>query len=143
MFHDDSHRFRMTRQRDIILQVLQGLKTHPTADELYHLVRKQMPHISLGTVYRNLDVLCEQGLAFRLELGGAQRRYDAGMHPHHHAKCVRCGRVIDLPADIAPPVHIEIPPELGFQLTEYRLEMFGVCRACETSDAAAKRPTRH
>jgi Fur family ferric uptake transcriptional regulator len=132
----------MTRQRDVILRVLRNLQSHPTADELYHAVRKQVPRISLGTVYRNLDVLCEQGLACRLEIGGGQRRYDAGMCPHLHGRCVRCDNVIDLPAETAPPVEIKLPDDLGFQLTEYRLELFGICRSCQEEAAHAENKNR-
>ena len=65
----------MTRQRPVILEELKNLTTHPTADELYSMVRRRLPRISLGTVYRNLEILSEMGLAQKLESAGAQRRY--------------------------------------------------------------------
>jgi Fur family ferric uptake transcriptional regulator len=126
----DTRRFRLTRQRQLILAALRQLHTHPTADELHQIVRRELPHISLGTVYRNLDVLCEQGLALRLEMGGAQRRYDGTASAHHHAQCLRCGRLVDVPEHLAPKLEVRLDQALGFEVTECRLELYGVCRAC-------------
>ena len=66
---------RMTRQRRVILEEIRRTNSHPAADEIYERVRKRLPRISLGTVYRNLDVLCELGEIQRLELSGAMKRY--------------------------------------------------------------------
>ncbi|NLH48022.1 MAG: transcriptional repressor [Myxococcales bacterium] len=132
-------RLRMTRQREIILHLLRELETHPTADELFQLVRQQLPKISLGTVYRNLDVLFEQGLVRKLENSGPQRRYDGRMHPHHHAQCRQCHRLFDVPIEAVSTPTIRLADELGFQLTEYRLELFGVCADCRRTAAPKER----
>jgi Fur family ferric uptake transcriptional regulator len=133
---ENTKRWHMTRQREVILKVLKGLTSHPTADELFQLVRRELPHISLGTVYRNLDVLCEQGLVARLELGGAQRRYDAGMAPHHHARCVRCNRLTDVPLDAISVLNFNVDEVMGFRLQDYRLELLGVCADCRRDEQA-------
>jgi len=87
----------MTKQRRVILDELRKLKSHPSADELYRRVRRFLPRISLGTVYRNLEVLSQQGVVQKVELGGPQRRYDGDATTHYHVRCVECGRVEDAP----------------------------------------------
>ena len=87
----------MTKQRRVILDEFRKLKSHPSADELYGRVRRLLPRISLGTVYRNLEVLSQQGVVQKVELGGPQRRYDGDITTHYHVRCVECGRVEDAP----------------------------------------------
>ena len=62
----------MTRQRRVILEALRGTTSHPTADEVYEMVRRRLPRISLGTVYRNLEILSGEGLVAKLEMAGTQ-----------------------------------------------------------------------
>ncbi len=88
--------YRMTRQRMVILDTLRSMVSHPTADEVYEAVRGILPHISLGTVYRNLEVLTEMGLIMRLDIGGGQRRYDGRAERHYHLRCINCERVVDI-----------------------------------------------
>ena len=78
---------RMTQQRKVILEELNNLKTHPTADDLYQVVKVKVPRISLGTVYRNLEILSSDGLIKKLEIGGAQKRFDGDLSDHHHVRC--------------------------------------------------------
>ena len=91
---------RMTRQRMVILEELRKVKTHPTADELYAMVRTRMPRISLGTVYRNLDFLTESKEILKLESAGSIRRFDGDTRPHQHVRCRVCGKI----GDVIPPV---------------------------------------
>lgn len=121
---------RTTRQRQVILDQLCALSTHPTADELYHLVRQELPHISLGTVYRNLELLSDQGLIQCLELSGHQRRYDGNTAPHSHIRCTVCDRVADLP--IAPPQAplAEAQRHTDFLVTGLKTEFVGLCPSC-------------
>jgi len=130
MKNEDRRQNRMTRQRKTILKVLGETKSHPTADELYQMVRRHLPRISLGTVYRNLDVLCNQGLVKQLEVGGAQRRYDAITERHWHARCIRCGHVFDAPEAVVTPVEVRNRADFDFTITDYRLELLGVCGLC-------------
>ena len=92
---------RKTRQRQVILEELQAVTSHPTAVELYQLVRRRLPRVSLGTVYRNLDLLARMGLIEKKEHSGGEARFDANTAQHDHLRCVRCGRVDDLPT---PPL---------------------------------------
>lgn len=122
---------RMTRQRMLILEELRKVCTHPTADELYTRVRERMPHISLGTVYRNLDLLVASHEVLKLESAGSMRRFDGNMKPHRHVRCVRCGRVADVSMEAGGPdpdvsaLHVE-----GFSVTGARVEYDGLCEDC-------------
>ena len=120
---------RMTRQRAVILETLRAVDTHPTADEIYGMVRKKMPKISLGTVYRNLELLTGSGEIRRLDKAGAQKHFDGNITPHHHVRCRLCGRIGDVFSDIPFPdaQGLTIP---GFTVEGAELEFIGVCDAC-------------
>jgi Fur family transcriptional regulator, ferric uptake regulator len=124
---------RMTKQRRIILDSLGKVTSHPTADEVYQMVRAELPRVSLGTVYRNLEILSAEGLVQKLDHGPGQRRFDGDITPHFHARCLKCGRVRDLPA--AAPVEVDriAGNHPDFHVTGYRLEFVGVCSACRES----------
>lgn len=123
-------RHRLTPQRKVILEELQKNRTHPTADEVYDLVRKRLPHVSLGTVYRNLDFLQSQGLVRKLDKIGPQMRFDACTDPHLHLHCLRCGHVADLPADAASVV-LHVPDKMPYEIQGHWLELFGLCSGCK------------
>ena len=80
---EESHR-RKTRQRQVILEELQAVTSHPTAVELHELVRRRLPKVSLGTVYRNLDLLARMGVIEKLEHSGGEARFDANTAEHDH-----------------------------------------------------------
>lgn len=121
---------RVTNQRKVILEELQGVKTHPTADELYSLVRKRLPRISLGTVYRNLEVLSGLGLVRKLENAAGQKRFDGDMSHHHHIRCSDCGTVGDI--FNAPPLSgADQGLETDFQVTGFEIEFTGICPQCQ------------
>ncbi|MGN1084105.1 MAG: transcriptional repressor, partial [Lachnospiraceae bacterium] len=82
-----------SRQRDAILEYLRSTASHPTADTVYENVREKIPNISLGTVYRNLNMLAESGEVLRLSCGGTSDRYDGCVKPHYHFLCRSCGNV--------------------------------------------------
>lgn len=84
---------RLTTQRQIILEELEKVTSHPTANEVYDMVRKRLPRIGLGTVYRNLELMAETGIILKIEVGGTQKRFDATTHPHYHIRCISCGKV--------------------------------------------------
>ena len=128
---------RSTPQRRTILEELQKLSSHPTAGELYEIVREHIPGISLGTIYRNLELLARNGTIQKLELRGGQARFDGDPEPHGHLRCVCCGEVTDfhgfaLNLDDAEPRDAQEYEVLG-----YRLEFTGICPACR-ADANAK-----
>lgn len=124
-------KLRMTAQRKVILEELKKLKSHPTAAELCHLVRNRMPRVSLGTVYRNLDILSQQGLVRKLEVGGREMRFDGDISNHHHLRCLGCGKVAD--AEVREPLTLEdsLVSTEGFQVLGHALEFFGFCPDCQ------------
>jgi Fur family ferric uptake transcriptional regulator len=126
-----NHKLRMTRQRTIILEELGKARTHPAADEIYSRVRQRLPRISLGTVYRNLDVLAKAGLIAKLEIAGGPRRYDVCIEDHCHIKCVNCGRIEDI--FVSPGTGFEEGPSkrTGYRITGHHVEFTGVCPKCE------------
>ena len=123
---------RMTKQRALILDTLRSVVSHPTADEIYHMVRKKMPKISLGTVYRNLDMLAGAGEVTLLERTGGQKRFDGNTMPHQHVRCLNCGRVADvypaLPLSLPDVSAVKVP---GFVLRRIDVEITGVCDGCK------------
>ena len=121
---------RMTIQRRVILEELRKSKEHPTADQLYQQVRRRLPRISLGTVYRNLDILSKSGLINKLEGACAQTRYDADTDKHEHIRCLQCGSIADVAADAGPELKSRIGELTGYEVTGYNLEFLGICPDC-------------
>jgi Fur family ferric uptake transcriptional regulator len=126
----------MTRQRKVILEEIRRVRNHPSADQVYLMVRKRLPHISLATVYRNLDILSAEGAILKLEMGGGQRRYDGETCAHHHVRCVRCGRIGDIPEDACPLPDMAGVEVEGFLLLTRQIEFTGLCRHCAASREA-------
>ncbi len=125
---------RASRQREVILRELCGLRCHPTADELYDRVRKTLPRISLGTVYRNLELMTENGLI--LKLGpGERRRFDGNAHPHPHVRCLACGRVDDIAPELEPPALTDADLQ-GYQIIGCTIEYTGICPDCRQASPA-------
>ena len=120
----------MTRQRKLILDVLRQANNHPGADEIYAMVRKRLPNISLGTIYRNLEVLSESGEIQKLELGGTIKRYDWDLNKHYHIRCTRCGRVDDAPIAPLKQLENELYGATVYTIIGHRLEFVGLCPAC-------------
>ena len=121
---------RMTRQRRVILEELRKVNTHQSADEVYESVRKRLPRISLGTVYRNLEILSESGDIQKLEPGCSLKRFDGNPSEHCHIRCVRCGRIADAP--MIPDLEIDLGRvnTTEFEIIGHRLEFLGVCPNC-------------
>ncbi len=127
---------RLTNRRKVIIEELRKLHTHPTADELYEVVRKRLPRISLGTVYRNLEFLAGKGIIRKLEIGGTQKRFDGDLDIHQHIRCTECERIDDLPAGTAVTrCDREILENTGYEIIERRVEFIGICPACRARRA--------
>jgi len=127
----------MTRQRKVILEELRKVNTHPSADEIYEMVRKRLPRISLGTVYRNLEILSELGEIQKLELGGDLKRFDRKPNKHYHIRCMNCGRVDDAPIAPLNQVEDELYGATVYTIIGHRLEFEGLCPQCsKTSEIA-------
>jgi Fur family ferric uptake transcriptional regulator len=126
------HRFqRNTRQREVILEELKKLHSHPTAVGLYEIVRRRLPKISLGTVYRNLELLVEMGAVEKLDFGAAEARFDGNTDHHDHVRCLRCGRVADIEGR---PLDLSLDNDhdcAGFEILGHRLQFVGICPQCK------------
>ena len=128
---------RMTRQRKVILEELRKLNTHPSADEIYEVVRHRLPRISLGTVYRNLEVLSELGEIQKLELSGLLKRFDWNTKKHYHIRCVRCSRVDDAPIAPLNQLDNELYGATVFEIIGHNLEFTGLCPECSRKEYKA------
>src|SRR5262245_738955 len=126
--------FRLTAPRHAVLEVVRGIKAHPTAEEVHRLVTRRAPRVSLGTVYRNLRQLVDAGLLG--ELPGPPARYDATIRAHHHFTCLHCGRITDVEAPVAEPhsraLSRRVAARAGLTITHHRIEFFGHCQECRT-----------
>jgi len=122
---------RNTRQRQVILDVLRHTDSHPTADCIYDEVRKAMPGISKGTVYRNLKILRQLGEISELDLSGVTTRFEGRLENHYHFRCERCGRVFDLDEPVHKDMDEKIARKTGFKVTLHRLEFQGLCKDCQ------------
>ncbi|NPV47239.1 MAG: transcriptional repressor [Armatimonadetes bacterium] len=128
---------RTSRQRQVILEELQRAASHPTADELLARVRERMPKVSLGTVYRNLELLADLGLAQVIEDFGGQRRYDGDTRQHSHIRCVRCGAIADLMLDPTAESLTEVQAVTAYKVFEVRLVCTGLCPNCQVAGGGA------
>ena len=128
--------FRMTRQRSIILEELRKHNSHPSADEIYEKVRKRLPRISLGTVYRNLEILVELGEIQKHETGSSLKRFDGNPQEHYHIRCISCERVVDAP--VAPLINTrdDIHNATSYKIIGHRFEFIGVCPECSDKTIA-------
>lgn len=122
---------RNTQQRQVILEELRKLTSHPTAAGLYEIVRRRLPKISLGTVYRNLDLLARSGAIQKLDYSGTEARFDGNAAGHDHLRCVCCGRVDDVSAPSLDLSGGKPKDWCGYEILGHRLEFFGVCPDCQ------------
>lgn len=130
---------RNTRQRQVILEELQKLDNHPTAAEIYEISRKRLPKISLGTVYRNLELLWRMGKINKIKMAGSQARYECTPGQHRHVRCVHCGRVADVHGLSFDIVSEEVEKLTSFKILGHRLEFIGVCPKCSAAMAAKEK----
>ncbi len=120
---------RYSRQREEILRVVQTTDTHPTADWVYEQVRKTLPHISLGTVYRNLNLLADEGLIQRVILDDGIVRFDGNTNDHHHFICTKTGKIYDvmlpLGDELLAKFNAQMNKQDGFKATYFKIEFYG------------------
>ena len=132
---------RSTAQKEIIFQALKSLD-HPTATEVYDVVHKQASQISLGTVYRNLNMMYEDGNALRISIQDQPDRFDPNVHDHHHAICNSCGKVIDTNSKVPPALIAQLEQAVeqstGVKVSGHSLFFRGVCKDCQGSRDVSK-----
>jgi Fur family transcriptional regulator, peroxide stress response regulator len=123
---------RFTKQREAVYTFLSSVHTHPTAEDVFHAVRGTLPNISLATVYKSLEALVDSKLALKLNFGDGHSRYDSRTDCHFHLHCTRTGQVRDVPLTPDASLLEKLSPdlidklrEMGFEVTDYRLELLG------------------
>ena len=127
----------MSRQKELIYDLVTSTMSHPTADWVYENARRKMPHISLGTVYRNLNTLVREGRILAITNSRGPVRYDANTTRHSHLNCIGCGLMLDLPEadiDFVP----RSPRIRQFLVLEYRIEFLCLCPDCRNKKASQK-----
>lgn len=121
---------KYSRQRESIKCCLMERHDHPTADELYMTIREEFPNISLGTVYRNLNLLVELGEIQRLTCGDGADHFDADTSPHYHFVCRDCGRVKDLPMSTLSDMNQLAEKYVEGHVESHTIYFYGSCSDC-------------
>lgn len=114
-----------------ILEMLKEVRNHPSANWIYDEVRKKLPHISKGTVYRNLNVLEDEGVIIELNVDGIVGRYEIRQDNHYHFICEKCGRIYDLNGPVETELNVKYAKKTGFKISHHRLEFRGLCKDCQ------------
>ena len=122
---------RKSTQRDTILRVVKNTSSHPGADWVYEQVRKEIPNISMGTVYRNLRLLAQSGEIRQLDIAGSLSRFDGNSDNHYHFRCEKCGRLFDLDEPVDRSIEDRVARKTGFKVTTHHLELIGLCPGCQ------------
>lgn len=121
---------RYSKQREEILNMVQSSFNHPDAKEVYDLVKKKIPNISLGTVYRNLNSLVLDGKIKRIQVKNGNDRFDKTLYEHNHVICKNCGRVCDVSLTINEEKIKEVEEKTGFKITDCNFNINGICKDC-------------
>ena len=135
-------RFRNSRHRRRILEILKTTRSHPTADWVYRKLKEEIPGLSLGTVYRNLHVLLEQGHIEKLPYGSTFDRFEAKREPHYHLVCERCGLVEDFHTSLYRDINKKAERLGSFKILRHRIDFFGLCKTCRKQTQNNQRKER-
>ncbi|MDE5966426.1 MAG: transcriptional repressor [Lachnospiraceae bacterium] len=130
-------KLKRSRQREAIIAFLQTRKDHPTADTVYMSLRETMPNLSLGTVYRNLSLLAEQGKILKFSCDGKVDRFDGFVHPHYHFMCVDCGEVSDVEMDMTELLTKAAAEHTDGLITGHTVLFKGYCARCRENNQTA------
>lgn len=125
------HKLKLTPQRIAIYEELTKSKDHPVAEKLFHAVSKKFPYISLDTVYRTLLTFVQIGIADMVEGYGNQRRFDPNTNTHHHAHCLKCGKIIDFSSTEYDKLEVPRDIQEEFTVTSKKVVIKGICRKCQ------------
>lgn len=121
---------RNTIQRTLVLEAVNTLQCHATADEVYEAIVKEHPTVSKATVYRNLNLLSGMGEIRKMEIPGGPDRFDHRCHDHCHVRCEKCGRVFDVDMEYVSGLEKGIRDTHGFAFTGYDILFRGICPDC-------------
>ena len=125
--------YRLTPQREMIVEAVAHAGRHVTAEEVYEQVRTHTSAVNVATVYRTLDLLVELGLISRADLGGGRVTYASPIHgPHCHLVCRRCGYVIEADCDLVEPLEKQLGERYGFTAELQHFAISGLCAECKS-----------
>jgi Fur family peroxide stress response transcriptional regulator len=122
-----------SKKREAILAKIRSMKTHPSAITVYEELRKEIPDLSLGTVYRNLALFREEGKVASVGVVNGQERFDGNTMEHTHFVCTSCGDVMDIDAPLDKNLKEEVVSRYGLVVHSYRLTFFGACARCASA----------
>ena len=142
----DAPRRHRSRQRDRIRSWIRQTDAHPTAAEIHEALRPEMSALSLGTVYRNLEVLVAEGEVDEVPSAVGAMRYDGNVEPHHHFNCEGCGRILDVDMPVPRGLTRRLAEQRGLRSNRVRISFFGLCTSCEdgkeSAEPSSKNPTK-
>lgn len=121
--------FKLTPKRIAILRILEGNKTHPSAEDIYRAVLKSIPTTSFATIYNTLNTLKESGKIIELSIDPDRKRFDPNTSPHHHLMCVKCKKIVDIHKEYQ--VELSEEERQGFEIVGNHVEIFGTCPKCK------------
>jgi Fe2+ or Zn2+ uptake regulation protein len=121
---------RLTRYRKTVLQVLRSNHQHPTAAEVFRIVRRRRPGVAYATIYNALNWLERGGVIASLNFADAATRYDPIIERHDHLVCTRCGSLTDVNLKLSPKILTRAAKDAGFRVERHRTELFGLCGKC-------------
>lgn len=127
--------YKLTPQRQLVVQILLGnVDKHLSAEDIYHLVKRENPEIGLATVYRTLELLSDLDILQKIDFGDGRSRYEfreEAHHHHHHLICTSCGRVEEFAEDLLEALEHQVAARSGFRVTDHQVKFFGLCRDCQ------------
>jgi Fur family peroxide stress response transcriptional regulator len=123
----------LTPQRLAIYQVLASDDSHPGAEDIYRRIKPNLPSLSLGTVYRTLELFEQHGLVSRVNAFGDQTRFDANLEAHHHLICVQCRKIFDYRDRQLDHLPVPVRDPDGFQIQTHQIQFFGKCQSCSAA----------
>lgn len=133
MIEQKDKSFKQTPQRLAILECLKGNKSHPSAEDIFHKVKKKFPTMSFATVYNNLEAMKKRGIIHNLTIDSERMRYDPNTSYHHHIICVDCKKIIDVSVNII--LHIPEEDKCDFDILGNHIEFYGTCPDCMQSES--------
>ena len=123
---------RNTKQKALILSALQGTKSHPTAEQVHSMIIGELPNVSLGTVYRNLNHMAESGSIRRISVINSPDRFDGDLSPHHHISCTECGSFHDFfEAEYDAGLDRFVEKNSEFTILRHETVFYGICNDCK------------
>lgn len=122
---------RMTNQRRAILDALKQQGNHPTADEVYKIVRRRLPRISLGTIYRNLEIMADEGLVQKFKIGQGPFYYDSELKEHYHIRCLKCEKIDDVMFSLREDLDRTASLKSHYQVLGHSIQFHGYCPGCK------------